>query len=112
MMHKNGEIFEALKCRGRAPVFELVGQTGIALTHWCRLFDPLFSLNSIGVSSFWKTLIGSTSALIRDDYGEVFAALKGRMSSSPSYELVCLNRFQVGQYPGFAFKPFLETSTI
>jgi hypothetical protein len=26
-----GEVFGAFKCRGRAPVFELVGQTGISL---------------------------------------------------------------------------------
>jgi hypothetical protein len=37
------------------------------------------------------------------NYGDVFAALKGRGHAlTPGYlELVCLNRFQVGQYPGF-----------
>jgi hypothetical protein len=63
MVRNYDEIVGALKGRARAPVFELIGQTGIALTQWCRLFDPLFPLNSIAVASFLKISIGSTLAL-------------------------------------------------
>ena len=38
-----------------------------------------------------------------DDYGEVFAALKrrGHALLATYFELVFLERFQMGQYPGF-----------
>jgi hypothetical protein len=63
MAHDCGEVYATFKSRGRAPVFELVGRTGTALTQWCRLFDPLFPLNSTAVTPFRKALIGSISAL-------------------------------------------------
>jgi hypothetical protein len=40
------------------------------------------------------------SSAMMDGYDEVFAAFRGR-GRAPSFELVCFNRFQVGQYPGF-----------
>jgi hypothetical protein len=44
--------------------FELVGRTGTTRTHQqCRLFDPLFSLNSMAVAPFRKAPIGSISGL-------------------------------------------------
>jgi hypothetical protein len=99
MMDDYLEVFGALKCRGRASVFELVGQTGITRTQFCRLFYPLTPLNSIADASFRMTPIGSTwvqwftttvKYLRRSRAGVVLSQLR----------LVYLSCFQVGQNPG------------
>jgi hypothetical protein len=86
MMDDYLEVFGALKCRGRASVFELVGQTGITRTQFCRLFpddtDRIY-----------------LSAMVYD-YGEVFATFKGRGRALPA-SIGLFIMFSSGSKSGF-----------
>jgi hypothetical protein len=96
MMDDYCEVFGAFKCRGRAPVFELVVQKG---TKCCGLFDPLTSLKSIADASFRKAPIESTSVRWRTTTVKFLRISRiGVMLSCGYFES---KRFQMGQTPGF-----------
>jgi hypothetical protein len=94
-----GKVFGALKCRGRAFVFELVGQTGIAnavVQSFCSIVPTELDSCRLILDDTDRIYFGT----MMDDYGEVFAVFKGRGS--------CF-RLRIGRSNWYYPYPFLQT---
>ena len=106
MVYYCGEVIAAIKGRGSALpasigpfiMFSSGVNSGLHVNFWRHRRIELDSCRLIPEDT-GPIYLG----IMMDDYGEVFAAFKGRGHAllATYFELVFLERFQMGQYPGF-----------